>query len=290
MSAGEAPADPRTDLPAFGSLPVVADVDACATRVIAPNASPMTLDGTNTYVLAAEDGGGAFVLDPGPDDPDHLDRVRAVLADRDLDVAGVVVTHHHVDHAEAARAWADGWQVDVVAATREVAGPTGRLVAAGDSLVAGGLALEVVATPGHTGDSISLRLPTGAVCTGDHVLGRGTTVVAHPDGDLPAYLDSLRRTIDLGPAALLVGHGPAVTEDPVAVLEFHLAHRAHRLEQVVDVVAEHGPVTVMGIVEVVYAAYDRAVWPAARLSTLAAIDHLVAEGRLRADGDRVAVP
>ena len=285
-----APVDPRTDLPAFGSLPAVAAVDPCATRVIAPNPSPMTLDGTNTYVLAAADGDAAFVLDPGPDDPAHLERVAGVLAERDLDVAGVVVTHHHVDHAEAAAAWAAGWSVEVVAATRAVAGPEGRLVATGDVLRAGGLALEVVETPGHTSDSISLRLPTGAVCTGDHVLGRGTTVVAHPDGDIERYLESLRRVVDLGPASLLVGHGPAVTEDPTAVLEFHLAHRRYRLAQVEQVVAEHGPVTPMGIVEVVYAAYDRSVWGAALLSTRAAIEHLVAAGRLERDGEQVVLP
>ena len=122
------------------------------------------------------------------------------------------------------------------------------------------------------------------------MLGRGTTVVAHPDGDLAAYLESLRRLVDVGPAALLVGHGPAVEEDPTAVLEFHLAHRRHRLEQVVRVVAEHGRITPQGIVEVVYAEYDRAVWPAALMSTVAAIEHLVDAGRLVHDGDRVALP
>lgn len=284
-----APVDPRADLPPLGSLPVVARVDELATRVIAANASPMTLDGTNTYVLDPGVGGAAVVLDPGPDDPGHRRAVDGVLADRDLDVAAVVVTHHHPDHAAAAAAWASSWGVAVHAATRDVAGPDGRVVAAGDEVVAGALRALVVATPGHTEDSISLRLPSGAVCTGDHVLGRGTTVVAHPDGTLEGYLDSLRRTIDLGPAALLVGHGPAVTEDPTAVLEYHLAHRRHRLDQVVAVVAERGPVTPQEVVEVVYAAYDPVVWPAALASTLAAVDHLVATGSLRWAADRLEV-
>lgn len=290
MGGGAAPVDPRTSLPAFGGLPTVSRVDECAVRVIAPNASPMTLDGTNTYVLAADGGDGALVLDPGPVDDAHHRRVESVLAERHLDVAGVVVTHHHRDHAAAARSWASGWGVEVAAARPDVAGPTGRVLAAGDTITVGGLTVEVVATPGHTRDSISLRLPTGAVCTGDHVLGRGTTVVAHPDGDIAAYLDSLRRLVDVGPAALLVGHGPAVEEDPTAVLEFHVAHRRHRLEQVVVVVTEHGLITPEGIVEVVYAAYDRAVRPAALMSTLAAIDHLVEAGRLVRRDDRVGLP
>lgn len=284
-----APVDPRSDLPGLGTLPVVSSVDECAIRVVAPNPSPMTLDGTNTYVLDAGAGGGAFVLDPGPDDDHHRARVEQVLADRDLDVAGVVVTHHHHDHAEAAAGWAARWSVPVVAASPDVAGPDGRVVRAGDALVAGGFRAGVVATPGHTEDSISLRLPTGAVCTGDHVLGRGTTVVAHPDGTLAGYLESLRRVIDLGPASLLVGHGPAVSEDPTAVLEFHLAHRRFRLDQIVAVVTSHGPLTPMGIVEVIYADVDRRVWPAALSSTLAAVEHLTATEVLRWDGDELEV-
>ena len=274
------PRDPRSDLPAFGSLPVVERVDDVALRVLAPNPSPMTLDGTNTYVLATADGAPAVVVDPGPDDAAHRARVEQVLRDHDLDVAAVVATHHHPDHAEAARGWASAWGVSVAAARPDVAGPTGRVLAAGDELVAGDLRLEVVATPGHTADSISLRLPTRAVCTGDHVLGRGTTVVAHPDGTLSGYLDSLRRLLDLGPAALLPGHGPAMHEDPAAVLRFHLEHRAFRLQQVLAVLAA-GPRTAEQVVEIVYADHDRAVWPAAVASTLAAFEHLEEVGRVR---------
>lgn len=288
MTAADPPVDPRRDLPALGTLPTVARVDELATRVVAPNPSPMTLDGTNTYVLDAGRGQPALVLDPGPDDPDHRAAVDRVLAERDLDVAAVVVTHHHVDHAQAAVPWARSWGVQVVAARREVAGADGRVVGPGDLVTAGGLRSAVVATPGHTRDSISLRLPTGALCTGDHVLGRGTTVVAHPDGTLEGYLASLRRVLDLGPAALLVGHGPAVTEDPAAVLEFHLAHRRYRLEQLRAVVAR-GAVTPDEVVAEVYAEYDRAVWPAALASTLAAVEHLVERGELAWQGERLVV-
>lgn len=284
-----APTDPRRDLPPFGTLPTVARVDEVALRVIAPNPSPMTLDGTNTYLLASGDGQPAIVVDPGPEDEGHRQAVDGALAAHDLDVVAVVATHHHPDHAAAAASWARDWGAPVVAARPDVAGPDGRVVAAGDELVAGGLRLDVISTPGHTADSISLRLPTRAVCTGDHVLGRGTTVVAHPDGTLGGYLDSMRRLLDLGPAALLPGHGPAVREDPTAVIEFHLEHRAFRLQQVLDVL-EDGPRTAREVVEVIYADYDPAVWPAATASTLAAFEHLEATGQVERDGDKAWLP
>ncbi len=281
-----APVDPRQDVPAFGTLPQVARVDEVATRVLAPNASPMTLDGTNTYVLDDGPGGSAVVVDPGPDEASHLAAVQGVLAERDLQVVGVVATHHHLDHVAAAAAWAASWGAPVIAASPDVAGPDGRVVAAGDEVLAGTMRLQVIETPGHTQDSISLRLPTGAVCTGDHVLGRGTTVVAHPDGTLAGYLDSLRRLLDLGPAALLPGHGPEMTEDPAGVLRYHLAHRAHRLDQIRAGLAE-GPATVDALVATIYAAYDRAVWPAATASTLAGIEHLIALDEVARDGQRL---
>lgn len=281
------PTDPRTDLPPFGSLPTTARVDEVALRVLAPNPSPMTLDGTNTYVLAADDGQPAVVVDPGPADAAHRARVDEVLAAHDLDVALVFATHHHPDHVEAAGAWAADWGVAVAAASPDVAGAGGRVVGDGDRLAVGALDLEVVATPGHTADSLSLRLPTRAVVTGDHVLGRGTAVVAHPDGTLGGYLASLRRVLDLGPAALLPGHGPAMTEDPEAVLRFYAEHREHRLAQVLAVLAD-GASTAREVVEVVYADYDRAVWPAATASTTAALEHLAAEGRITLADDGTA--
>ena len=282
-----APTDPRSDLPPFGSLPTTARVDPVAVRVLAPNPSPMTLDGTNTYVLFSADGRPAVVVDPGPTDAEHRAAVDAVVTAHDLDVAAVFATHHHPDHVAAAAGWAADWGVPVVAARRDVAGPGGRVVTDGDTLTVADLELGVLATPGHTADSLSLRLPTRAVVTGDHVLGRGTAVVAHPDGTLGGYLDSLRRVLDLGPAALLPGHGPAVDEHPEAVLEFYLAHRRHRLDQVVDVLAD-GPRTAREIVEVVYADHDEAVWPAATASTRAALEHLAAEGRVALDDDGTA--
>jgi glyoxylase-like metal-dependent hydrolase (beta-lactamase superfamily II) len=283
-----APTDPRTSwaLPPFGGLGTVEELDEVATRILAPNPSPMTLDGTNTYVLGERGRGEVLVVDPGPDDPHHLARVREVLATRDAEVRGVVVTHHHHDHAEAAVSWAAVFGCPVVASSRAVAGPHGRTVTDGERIEVRGLDVEVVATPGHTRDHVALRLGTGVVLTGDHVLGRGTSVVAHPDGDLAAYLDSLRRLLDLGPAALLPGHGPALTEDPTAVLRFYAEHRAFRQQQILAVLAR-GPASARELVAAIYAEVDRGLWPAAEASTRAALEMLTAAGRVEpADGDR----
>lgn len=292
LAALTAPTDPRQawDLPPFGELPTVATLGDRVTRVLAPNPSPMTLDGTNTYVLAEPGAGVAIIVDPGPRDAQHLTRVEEVLALRDAEVAYVVVTHHHVDHAEAAGAWAERFACPVVASTPEVAGTDGRIVADGAALTAGHLRLDVVATPGHTRDHVALRLEDGTVLTGDHVLGRGTSVVAHPDGDLTAYLTSLHRMLDLGPARLLPGHGPELTEDPAAVLEYYRDHRRFREEQILALLGA-GAASAAELVARIYADVDRRLWPAAEASTRATLASLDERGRLRWRSDgRAEVP
>jgi glyoxylase-like metal-dependent hydrolase (beta-lactamase superfamily II) len=247
----------------------------------------MTLDGTNTYVVGTPGSGQAVVVDPGPDDAAHLAAVEAVLAERSARCVAVLVTHHHGDHAEAALTWGERFGAQVAAATAEVAGPRGRLVEPGERLTLAGTTIGVVPTPGHTADHLAFRLESGAVLVGDHVLGRGTSVVTHPEGDVVAYLESLRRVHDLGPSALYCGHGPALTEDPGAVLDYYLAHRAFREAQVMAALAD-GPRTVDELVAGIYAEVPREVWPAAAQSTRATLAKLSAEGRVAAaPGDRV---
>jgi len=270
-------------------MPRTADLEPLVTRVLAPNPSGMTLDGTNTYVVGAPGSGQAVVVDAGPADARHLAAVEAVLAARDVRVVAVLVTHHHGDHAEAAAPWAARFGVPVAAAATSVAGPGGRLLAPGEQLRLAGTTIGVVATPGHTADHLAFRLESGAVLVGDHVLGRGTSVVTHPEGDVVAYLDSLRRVHDLGPAALYCGHGPELTVDPAAVLDFYLAHRAYREEQLLAALAA-GPRTVDQLVAEVYAAVPQTLWPAAAQSTRATLAKLTAEDRVTpAAGDTVAL-
>ncbi|MBM7806219.1 glyoxylase-like metal-dependent hydrolase (beta-lactamase superfamily II) [Geodermatophilus bullaregiensis] len=286
-----APADPRTSwaLPAPGALPRTAALEPLVTRVLAPNPSGMTLDGTNTYLVGDPGSGQAVVVDPGPDDPAHLAAVEEALAARDARCVAVLVTHHHGDHAEAAQPWGARFGAPVAAADASVAGPRGRVLEPGERLRLAGTTLGVVPTPGHTADHLAFRLDSGAVLVGDHVLGRGTSVVTHPEGDVVAYLESLRRVLDLGPSALYCGHGPELTEDPTAVLDYYLAHRAFREAQLLSALVR-GAGTVDALVADVYAAVPRSLWPAAAQSTRATLAKLAVEGHVAVDGDRVSLP
>ena len=253
---------------------------ARATCVLAPNPSPMTLDGTNTWILAEPGSALAVVIDPGPLDEVHLARVIRTAEEAGQRVALTLLTHGHPDHAEGAARFAE-----LTGSPVRALDPALRLgdegLAAGDGVTAGGLEVRVLGTPGHTADSLSFLLPAdGAVLTGDTVLGRGTTVVAHPDGRLGDYLDSLRRLQSLAIAGdvdtVLPGHGP-VLGDARGAVEFYLAHRANRLAQV-ETAVEAGLRTPAEVVARVYADVDRALWPAAELSVRAQLDYLREHG------------
>jgi glyoxylase-like metal-dependent hydrolase (beta-lactamase superfamily II) len=251
--------------------------------VLAPNASVMTLDGTNTWVLREPDSDRSVVIDPGPSITSHLDAIEAVAGE----VAAVLLTHHHADHSEAAREFAERVGCGVRALD-----PAYRLgtegLAEGDVVSVDGLEIRVVATPGHSSDSLSFLLPAeGACLTGDTVLGRGTTVVAHPDGELGAYLDSLDRLHALAAeheiTTIWPGHGPVI-DDALAVLDYYRAHRRERLEQVESALAElrdaPRPEGIAvdelprRVVEIVYADVDPVLWGAAELSVRAQLAYL----------------
>jgi glyoxylase-like metal-dependent hydrolase (beta-lactamase superfamily II) len=282
-----APTDPRShqSMPPLGQLPQQARLDELVTRVIAPNPSMMALDGTNTYVVASA--GGAAIVDPGPPDPAHFDRVRSVLAAADAECRWILVTHHHIDHAEAAQAWATELGATVAAGSADVAGPDGHLLADGERLEVGSTHITAVPTPGHCGDHIAFRLESGAVLVGDHILGRGTSVVTYPEGDLLAYLASLRRVLELGPSTLYPGHGPEMADDPSAVIEYYLAHRRYREQQILAVLAAK-PTSAADIVAQIYVDVPRGLWPAAEQSTRAALVKLRTEGRIDVDTREVA--
>ncbi|WP_369198384.1 MBL fold metallo-hydrolase [Streptomyces djakartensis] len=259
---------------------------ARAVNVLAPNASAMTLDGTNTWILSEPDSDLAVVVDPGPLDDGHLRRVVATAEQAGRRVALTLLTHGHPDHAEGAARFAEltGTRVRALDPALRL-GDEG--LSAGDVITIGGLDLRVVPTPGHTADSLSFHIPAdGAVLTGDTVLGRGTTVVAHPDGRLGDYLDSLRRlrslTVDDGVHTVLPGHGP-VLEDAQGAVEYYLAHRATRLAQV-ETAVEDGYRTPSEVVAHVYKDVDRSLWPAAELSVRAQLDYLEEHGLIQRPG------
>jgi glyoxylase-like metal-dependent hydrolase (beta-lactamase superfamily II) len=240
------------------------------------NPGPMTLDGTNTWVLLEPGGTEAIVIDPGEDEAAHQQRVVDHVAALGARVSRIVLTHGHLDHSQGAPRLAD-----LTGAPVQAVGRGHDDLVDGDVLRAGSLEVRVVATPGHTSDSVSFALTADhALLTGDTVLGRGTTVVAHPDGELAAYLDSLERirglTGDGEVTAILPGHGPTVP-DAAAMVDFYRMHRRERLEQVRAALAD-GAGDADAVVARVYADVDRSVWPAARMSVLAQMAHLEQTG------------
>ncbi|HEY0239177.1 MAG TPA: MBL fold metallo-hydrolase [Friedmanniella sp.] len=248
--------------------------------VLAPNPGPMTLGGTNTWVVGDPKLGPVVVVDPGPNDDGHLRRVLDVAGGR---VTTALLTHRHLDHSAGAARFAGlaGCGVRAVDPTWRV-GREG--LRDGTTLEAGGVELEVLSTPGHTSDSVSLLVTYGDdsaqgadLLTGDTVLGFGSTVITHPDGDLGAYLDSLDRLLavvaDRHVARILPGHGPVVDE-PAHVLTGYRQHRRERLAQVRAALAS-GARTPEEVLVLVYPdAVGTPVEGAAAQSVRAQLDHL----------------
>ncbi len=238
--------------------------------ILAPNPGPMTLEGTNTWVLRTPDSQACVIVDPGPADEGHLAAVAACGP-----VATILLTHGHADHSEGARRLSELTRAPVRALD-----PKHRLgsegLGEGDRIEAAGLEIRVTATPGHSADSLSFVLGAAgiesAVLTGDTILGRGTTVVAHPDGVLADYLVSLKRLQSMGDVMVLPGHGPELASVSTAASAY-LTHRENRLEQVRAAVAD-GATTAQQVVEIVYADVDKILWPAATLSVLAQLAYL----------------
>jgi len=246
--------------------------------VLAPNPSPMTLDGTNTWVVAEPGSTSVIVIDPGPEDEGHLRRVLDTAAAGDRRVAQIVLTHGHPDHAAGAAAFARLSGAPVAALDPALRLGSEGLVP-GDVLTAAGCELRVVGTPGHSSDSVSLLLAAdAALLTGDTVLGRGTTVIGQ-DGGLGDYLRTLDELRALAGSAglrtLLPGHGPLL-DNPAEVLDYYIAHRRERLDQVRAALAV-GATTPAEVVAIVYAEVDRALWPAAEVSVRAQLAYLRSE-------------
>ncbi|WP_307827998.1 MBL fold metallo-hydrolase [Nocardioides sp. SYSU D00038] len=251
------------------------------TCLLAPNPGMMTLDGTNTWLLREPGATRGVVVDPGPVEDGHLD----LLDEQSGDVGLVLVTHHHFDHSEVAEELGRRKGCPVRALSPDLSFGADPL-ADGEVIDVDGLRLEVVLTPGHTEDSISLLLPAErTLLTGDMVLGRGTTVIAWPDGDLASYFTSIERMRDLAISGavetLWPAHGP-VLHDARGTLEHYLVHRRQRLAQVESALASLGIThpdpddesLPRRVVEVVYADVDESLWGAAEWSVRAQLAYL----------------
>jgi glyoxylase-like metal-dependent hydrolase (beta-lactamase superfamily II) len=252
---------------------------------LAPNPGLMTLDGTNSWVLTEPGASRSVVVDPGPVEDGHVDE----LDEQTGDVALVLLTHRHFDHSEVAVELARRKGCAVRAFDPAYCFEGDPL--ADDELIdVDGLQLRVVTTPGHTSDSVSFVLPAErALLTGDMVLGRGTTVVAHPDGQLGPYFESIERMRALAAsgevATLWPAHGP-VLDDAQGTLDHYLVHRRQRLAQVEDALARLGvsrpdaddEELPRRVVEIVYQDVDESLWRAAEWSVRAQLAYLAARG------------
>ncbi|HZV49997.1 MAG TPA: MBL fold metallo-hydrolase [Candidatus Dormibacteraeota bacterium] len=212
---------------------------ATVRRVLAPNPGPFTGPGTNTWIIDA--GPVVVVLDPGPDDDRHLAALRQAVAGRPVGV--VLVTHSHADHLGLAERFA------ALVQARLARHPE---LADGDVVRAGSLSLVALHTPGHASDHLAYWMPDDrALFTGDLILGRGSSMVAYPDGDVAAYLRSLERVAELVPRMLFPGHWDPITEGAPARIEEYRRHRLERERQLLEVLAA-GPGSVQELTERVY--------------------------------------
>ena len=243
-------------------------VNSWATCILAPNPSAWTLDGTNTWLLASGD--EVIVVDPGPDDPRHLEAIAHTIGDRRH--IATLLTHGHLDHSAAAPSFFAMTGIPVRALD-----PTHRLgdlgLATGDVIAFGESEIRVVHTPGHSADSLCFAIED-SLLTGDTILGRGTTAIIWPEGRLDQYLASLQRIADefADTAQLLPGHGPAL-DQPAAVIAGYLEHRRVRLDEV-RMAIDAGARSVAAVVDAVYADVPDAVRPGAELSVRAQLVYL----------------
>lgn len=257
-------------------------------RVLAPNPSPMTLHGTNTYLLGRS---SVAVIDPGPDSPAHLQAIEAALPPG-ARISHVLVTHAHRDHSPLARPLAARWGAPVLAFGDARAGRNPRMAGPEVARLGGGegvdssfrpdLALpdtaviegpdwrlRVLWTPGHMGNHICLGWDD-VVFSGDHVMGWASTLVSPPDGDMGDYMASLDKLAAARPRLLLPGHGDPVSR-PAERIATLAAHRRTR-EAAIRALLAAAPATVAGLTERIYTDTPKALIPAARRNVLA---HLI---------------
>ena len=253
---------------------ILRQVTARAAVLTADNPGPMTLTGTNSYLLAGPAAQSRVIVDPGPDDPAHQ-RALATAAGR---VELILLTHRHADHSGGVDLLHRLTGAPVRAADPSWCRGAGGSLHDGERIACADLRIRVLATPGHTSDSVCFDVEGDGVLTGDTVLGAGTTVIDHPDGSLGAYLDSLRTLRSLGARPVLPAHGPE-RDDLAALCAEYLAHRELRLDQIRAAVDLLGlDATVAQVTDVVYVGIDPSVRPAAERSVAAQLSYLTAAG------------
>lgn len=243
-------------------------VTATASVLLADNPGRMRLEGTNTWILRGDRSPEMVVVDPGPADTQHIDRIAGLGR-----VALVLISHRHSDHSSGIDQLVALTNAPVRAVRSDFLRGSGDRLTDGEVIDVAGLQITVALTPGHTADSASFVLPD-AVLTADTVLGRGTTVLDQEDGDLAAYLDSLNRLSGLPARIVLPGHGPELP-DLAAVCRTYLHHRSRRLDQIRDALRLLGEdASARQIVENVYRDVDSTLWEAAESTVNVQLSYL----------------
>lgn len=269
-------------------------VDPLVRRVLARNPSPFTYTGTQSYIVGAGD--EVAVIDPGPDEPEHLDALIAAIGD--AKVMAICCTHTHRDHSPAAAPLSARTGAPVIGCaplTLDDDGPRAdaafdagyrpdRVLGDGESVSGAGWTLVAVETPGHTSNHVCFALPeSGAMFTGDHVMGWSTSVVSPPDGDMTAYLASLAKLHERDDRVYFPAHGPAV-DKPRQLVRGMIGHRRSREKQILKQIGE-GHTRIGDMVPKMYKGVDERLWPAAGRSVHAHLIDLARRGLVAETGE-----
>ncbi|MFN3775941.1 MBL fold metallo-hydrolase [Sphingomonas parapaucimobilis] len=268
-------------------------LEPLVTRVLAPNPSPFTYTGTQSHVVGDRD---VAVIDPGPDDPAHLDALTRAIAGRP--VVAILITHHHRDHSPASRPLARLTGAPIVGAAPFAADYEGgqsdaafdrdyvpdRVLAEGEGVRGDGWTLNAIATPGHTSNHLAFALPeTRALFSGDHVMGWSTSIVSPPDGDMSAYMASLEKLMERDDRVYYPGHGEAV-DNPQRLVRGMLGHRKQREGQILRLLAAEERLPIAVMTARMYVGLNPKLIPAAERSVLAHLYDLRNRGLVREEG------
>ncbi|MDR6145920.1 glyoxylase-like metal-dependent hydrolase (beta-lactamase superfamily II) [Sphingomonas sp. SORGH_AS870] len=268
-------------------------LEPLVSRVLAPNPSPFTYTGTQTHIVGDRD---VAVIDPGPDDPAHLDVLLQAIAGRP--VAAILITHHHRDHSPASRPLARATGAPVVGAAPFAPDYEGgrsdaafdrdyapdRVLAEGEGMSGDGWTLTALATPGHTSNHLAFALPeTKALFSGDHVMGWSTSIVSPPDGDMGAYMASLEKLMERDDRVYYPGHGEAV-DNPQRLVRGMLGHRKQREGQILRLLGGGDPLDTAAMTARMYVGLNPKLLPAAERSVLAHLYDLRMRGLVREEG------